>query len=282
MITLPLTLNPRQSLAFRCNGRHRLILLVTSSSSKLNTFGVAGLCSHRLLIFPFVYLRCRATVAQEYAKFWVGIKSPVVNVVSRNIPIQPSYGITTRRPPYRPTAATYRPVQNNQIVSDLRGRAINTLSEFHVELIVYSSLAQSKGTTEWSDLYWLRWNKNMLWIPWRMCQYKVVSSGHRRNCSWRTLWIRNENHIRGQSKVCGRWSLWRCQDGWRFGDRMCSREWSNSSVLIVEYTTPKHWKYTSRCCKFQFSLKIQRSHYIESSPLEWVFPFIFHSISHKT
>lgn len=58
-----------------------------------------------------------ATVAQEYAKFWVGIESPVVNVVSRNVPIQPSNSITTRRPAFKPPTPNYVPVNNDQQVS---------------------------------------------------------------------------------------------------------------------------------------------------------------------
>ncbi|XP_031639436.1 putative ferric-chelate reductase 1 homolog isoform X2 [Contarinia nasturtii] len=58
-----------------------------------------------------------ATVAQEYAKFWVGIESPVINVVSRNVPILPSYnngGATTRRPPFKQSVPNYIPTSNDQ------------------------------------------------------------------------------------------------------------------------------------------------------------------------
>lgn len=58
-----------------------------------------------------------ATVAQEYSKFWVGIESPVINVVSRNVPIQPSYGVTTRRPPFKQAIPNYAPPSNDQYVS---------------------------------------------------------------------------------------------------------------------------------------------------------------------
>lgn len=59
-----------------------------------------------------------ATVAQEYAKFWVGIESPVINVVSRNVPIQPSYGITTRRPPFKQAVPNYSAPSNDQYVKN--------------------------------------------------------------------------------------------------------------------------------------------------------------------
>lgn len=58
-----------------------------------------------------------ATVAQEYAKFWVGIESPVISVVSRNVPIQPNYSITTRRPPFKQAIPNYAPPSNDQYVS---------------------------------------------------------------------------------------------------------------------------------------------------------------------
>lgn len=66
----------------------------------------------------FFYFFCisSATVAQEYAKFWVGIESPVINVVSRNVPIQPSYGITTRRPPFKQAIPNYVAPSNDQYV----------------------------------------------------------------------------------------------------------------------------------------------------------------------
>lgn len=68
--------------------------------------------------FNVIYLlfKTSATVAQEYAKFWVGIESPVVNVVPRNAPIQPGQGSSSRRPPYQPAPPNYSP-SNNQIVS---------------------------------------------------------------------------------------------------------------------------------------------------------------------
>lgn len=64
----------------------------------------------------YLFLKTSATVAQEYAKFWVGIESPIVNVVPRNAPIQPSQGSSSRRPPYQPVPPKYSP-SNNQIVS---------------------------------------------------------------------------------------------------------------------------------------------------------------------
>ncbi|XP_055318321.1 putative ferric-chelate reductase 1 homolog isoform X3 [Sitodiplosis mosellana] len=58
-----------------------------------------------------------ATVAQEYAKFWVGIESPVINVISRNVPV-PAYGRpvspSTRRPPYKEAIPNYVPISNDQ------------------------------------------------------------------------------------------------------------------------------------------------------------------------
>lgn len=57
-----------------------------------------------------------ATVLQEYSTFWVGVESPMVNVVSRNVPINPSYGMTTRRPLFQQTIPNYGP-SNDQYVS---------------------------------------------------------------------------------------------------------------------------------------------------------------------
>lgn len=57
-----------------------------------------------------------ATVAQTYANFWVGIVSPIINVVSRNAPIQPSYGQSSRRPPFKQIIPNYSP-SNDQYVS---------------------------------------------------------------------------------------------------------------------------------------------------------------------
>lgn len=76
-----------------------------------------GIALNKYNISYLSYLSNSATVAQEYAKFWVGIESPVVNVVSRNVPIQPSYTITTRRPPFKQPTSNYVPQNNDQYVS---------------------------------------------------------------------------------------------------------------------------------------------------------------------
>lgn len=50
-----------------------------------------------------------ATIAQEYAKFWVGVESTPVRVVQRGSIIAPVSGISTTRRPILPTNAVYVP-----------------------------------------------------------------------------------------------------------------------------------------------------------------------------
>lgn len=59
----------------------------------------------------FKILIFSATVAQEYAKFWVGLESRPVTIVRRGAQIQPSYGngISTTRRPYSPSPPVYYP-----------------------------------------------------------------------------------------------------------------------------------------------------------------------------
>lgn len=76
-----------------------------------------------MIIFFYHHFLYSATVAQEYAKFWVGIESPIINVISRNVPV-PAYGRpvspTTRRPPFRDSVPNYVPISNDQYVRQSR------------------------------------------------------------------------------------------------------------------------------------------------------------------
>lgn len=51
----------------------------------------------------------RATVAQTYSNFWVGLNSDQVRVVPRNAPLPPSNGISTTRRPILTTIPLYEP-----------------------------------------------------------------------------------------------------------------------------------------------------------------------------
>lgn len=51
----------------------------------------------------------RATVAQTYNSFWVGILSEPVRVYPRGVPLPTPTGISTTRAPIRPTQPNYEP-----------------------------------------------------------------------------------------------------------------------------------------------------------------------------
>lgn len=59
-----------------------------------------------------------ATIAQEYDKFWVGLESIAVQVVSKDS-APPSSGISTTRKPLTSTTPSYKPAVQKVVSSIL-------------------------------------------------------------------------------------------------------------------------------------------------------------------